>query len=230
MKGHLENSWTERNNPFKKCWTCKELKPHSEYVMPAPFYIKSYQCTPCRKSRGSFPLHSEIRKKLKSLTNYRCQICKSREAEESLCVDHCHEKVEFRGILCSQCNAAIGKMGDSPEKLQSLLAYLHRTENIDLLRKTRGRTYFSGTKLTLSVWDRELLNRLRPDYCQACGEKPESSLNIDHCHLKEIVRGFLCFNCNLALGLFYDTEEYIENAIAYLEGKPALEFDLSAPE
>ena len=35
-------------------------------------------------------------------------------------VDHCHETGIVRGLLCANCNRALGLLGDSPAKVQGL--------------------------------------------------------------------------------------------------------------
>ncbi len=39
-------------------------------------------------------------------------------------IDHCHETGRFRGLLCSSCNLALGKIGDCSETLRRLADYL----------------------------------------------------------------------------------------------------------
>ncbi len=41
-----------------------------------------------------------------------------------LVVDHCHDSRRVRGLLCSQCNSAIGLLGDSPETIRVAAAYV----------------------------------------------------------------------------------------------------------
>ncbi len=41
-------------------------------------------------------------------------------------IDHCHKTGEVRGLLCLYCNVALGKVQDSVEHLQKLIAYLSR--------------------------------------------------------------------------------------------------------
>ncbi len=40
-------------------------------------------------------------------------------------IDHCHETGKFRGMLCHNCNIALGLVKDKPSTLIRLLAYLH---------------------------------------------------------------------------------------------------------
>lgn len=44
----------------------------------------------------------------------------------SLSVDHDHETGHVRGILCNNCNRALGLFGDSAELLKSGIRYLER--------------------------------------------------------------------------------------------------------
>lgn len=52
--------------------------------------------------------------------------------------------------------------------------------------------------------------------CQLCGTYSES-LHLDHNHKDGSFRGYLCANCNQALGKFKDSIDKLKKAIAYLE-------------
>lgn len=49
-------------------------------------------------------------------------------------------------------------------------------------------------------------------------ETAKLKIVLDHCHDTGKVRGFLCHNCNRALGLLKDSVENLKSAISYLEG------------
>lgn len=61
-----------------------------------------------------------------------CGICGKIEDEQhmfklkKLCRDHCHETGRWRGLLCKNCNAGLGLLGDSEEMLQAAIQYLRR--------------------------------------------------------------------------------------------------------
>jgi Recombination endonuclease VII len=41
-------------------------------------------------------------------------------------VDHCHVRGHNRGVLCMDCNIALGKVKDSADTLSRMIAYLKR--------------------------------------------------------------------------------------------------------
>jgi len=56
-----------------------------------------------------------------------CAICGKDEEDNGrrLCVDHCHDSGVVRGILCTDCNTALGLMKDSVEVLKKMKEYLN---------------------------------------------------------------------------------------------------------
>ena len=108
-----------------------------------PAYMKAH--------REQFPLfwkESDLQRKFGiSLAEYgkmlvaqggKCAICEQEETEKrdgvlkSLAVDHDHETGAVRGLLCSPCNQAIGKLKDDPAILRRAADYIekHRATNV----------------------------------------------------------------------------------------------------
>ncbi len=57
-----------------------------------------------------------------------CALCYENPAVQ---VDHCHKTGAVRGILCLNCNAALGALGDDPEVVHRAIAYLRRKAGAD---------------------------------------------------------------------------------------------------
>jgi hypothetical protein len=57
----------------------------------------------------------------------QCAVCEV--ATPDLEVDHCHERGRHhvRGLLCHNCNSALGHAKDDVERLRALIDYLLRT-------------------------------------------------------------------------------------------------------
>ena len=55
----------------------------------------------------------------------------------------------------------------------------------------------------------------KPEVCDCCKRKADV-LCLDHNHITESFRGWLCINCNSGLGKFGDSVELLTKAIAYL--------------
>jgi hypothetical protein len=49
------------------------------------------------------------------------------------------------------------------------------------------------------------------------GEKDKQRLHVDHCHETGKVRGLLCHNCNVVLGLSKENIDIFKKMISYLE-------------
>lgn len=56
--------------------------------------------------------------------------------------------------------------------------------------------------------------------CAVCGKPLMENFYIDHNHATDDVRGILCCSCNVAIGLFKDKPELLEQAVEYLSGEP----------
>jgi len=75
-------------------------------------------------------------------------------------------------------------------------------------------------KYNLTEKEYNYLFSLQKGGCKICKKhqsKLKKKLSVDHCHKTGRIRGLLCSNCNLALGLFKDNEEVIKQAIIYLK-------------
>jgi hypothetical protein len=103
-----------------------KLAYHRAYRRASPRLEKA------RSLRASFGLSLEDYELMLAAQDGACAICKQPETHKrngkvkALAVDHDHATGKVRGLLCFDCNTAIGKMKDSPEILTSAIRYLER--------------------------------------------------------------------------------------------------------
>lgn len=57
----------------------------------------------------------------------RCPICGTGDpGAKGWCIDHCHDTDKVRGLLCNQCNTALGLMKEDPSALLAMVAYIEK--------------------------------------------------------------------------------------------------------
>lgn len=69
--------------------------------------------------------------------NHTCAICRQKETillkkekvPRRLAVDHCHKTSKVRGLLCKNCNVALGQFKDSETILLNAINYLKNANN-----------------------------------------------------------------------------------------------------
>ena len=60
------------------------------------------------------------------IQQHSCAICGEKSSPKRLAVDHCHITGIIRGLLCSNCNRAIGLLKDNPRLLRGAADYLEK--------------------------------------------------------------------------------------------------------
>jgi len=67
---------------------------------------------------------------MRKAQNNCCAICREEfkpvRLKLAIHVDHCHDSLKVRGLLCARCNVGIGLLGDSVDRLREAIAYLQR--------------------------------------------------------------------------------------------------------
>jgi protein-arginine kinase activator protein McsA len=82
-------------------------------------------------------------------------------------------------------------------------------------------------------WEIKKREHTRPEVCDCCGRPPSTSgkgtgvttLSLDHCHITEEFRGWLCQDCNVAIGKLGDNLEGLMKAVEYLKRAESNEED-----
>jgi len=69
-----------------------------------------------------------------------CAICKTPQRHANyrgLCVDHDHKTGHIRGLLCADCNHALGKLKDDPNLCEIAAKYLRADYSANLKSKAK---------------------------------------------------------------------------------------------
>lgn len=61
-----------------------------------------------------------------------CAICLTHQSDmkRRLAVDHCHTHSHIRGLLCTNCNTALGMLKDNIQALERAVDYLRRFDRV----------------------------------------------------------------------------------------------------
>lgn len=83
-------------------------------------------------------------------------------------------------------------------------------------RATRNRCKVCHRKLE------NLRNKLKrehvappPGLCPLCNQHTDKWV-LDHCHVENVFRGYICSSCNAGIGLLHDDPEVLSRAVIYL--------------
>lgn len=128
-----------------KCSMCKEYKTPDNYYNNKNTTNKlDPQCKECRKTyystekmnkyfiKSKYGMTVEEYDILSEKQGGVCAICGKPEPDQKrsrLCIDHDHETGKVRGLLCSQCNFALGNFNDDISSLLKAAEYLTNNQN-----------------------------------------------------------------------------------------------------
>lgn len=121
--------------------------------------------------------------------------------------------------VCSKCNTL--KPLNSFHKHGGCFGGVRGTckECVSFRRNTKDRNKQLKKRYGITLEEYNKLFELQKGCCAICGEHQANlkvSLAVDHCHSTKQVRGLLCYNCNMGLGRFKDSEELLLRAVKYL--------------
>ena len=125
----------------KLCKTCsrkRDVKFFSKRTYSSGTVGYQPKCKDCERSKRSqyYKPHEKIRQQLKIseqyyntlMENVNCQIC-GVEMEKK-CIDHCHETKKIRGVLCNNCNTALGLFKDNQKVMKNAIQYLEQSTQL----------------------------------------------------------------------------------------------------
>ena len=111
-KSDMYKDW-EKRNPEKR----KQIhKKH--YEKTARWHILKYK----------YGITKDEYEKMLLQQDGKCAICGTTNARHNkgnnLLVDHCHDSLKVRGLLCNRCNTTLGLINDNVSILNKMIEYL----------------------------------------------------------------------------------------------------------
>lgn len=86
--------------------------------------------SPNLKKKTTYVPNLKRRKYFEDLKLGFCEICKNKfERKKDLVIDHDHATRKIRGVLCQNCNGALGKFKDNPELMLEAIKYLENSKD-----------------------------------------------------------------------------------------------------
>ena len=129
-----------KNGMEKQCNEC--LK-----VLPASMFYKrvhrgkeglQHRCKTCQNNgrQKYYKPNEKTRRQLKISDEFYEELMKTEECDicgkelEKKCIDHCHETKKIRGVLCNNCNTALGLFKDDPVRIENAIRYLEQATQL----------------------------------------------------------------------------------------------------
>ena len=120
-----KRAWNAKNKDKVVSYWKKEIKEHPERRKETRlrFYQKNRQSILDKIRLRNYGIDGDTFREINKKQSGKCPICK-RILDKNPSVDHSHITGKIRGLICSDCNFAIGNAGDSPERLRAMADYL----------------------------------------------------------------------------------------------------------
>lgn len=131
---------------MKKCIECGKLKTTTEYRLSnnklkdgSLGKTRRNKCRDCEREasrRNTYKyirgVSVEERDAILKSQGYKCACCGTSDpgGKKGWHLDHCHTSNKIRSVLCATCNIALGMVNDSIEKLNLLIQYLFRHQDV----------------------------------------------------------------------------------------------------
>ena len=120
---------------YKECRMCGKVKPLSDFYYRKDSKTYRSECKQCANEKARLRQTGWTPEGFEHqwcMQEGKCAICGctlNSSRYTKAVGDHDHRTGRLRGILCSNCNTALGLMKDNPYRLERAVQYLERHSN-----------------------------------------------------------------------------------------------------
>jgi hypothetical protein len=109
----------------KDCKDCKNAAARKKYVEDPETTQRNLIRMRERAKERRYGITQEDFDRMLSDQNNMCKICKNEfKSTKDTHIDHCHNSSVVRGLLCNNCNMALGQFGDNTDIMNNAIKYL----------------------------------------------------------------------------------------------------------
>ena len=121
------------NDAYLSCRKCEAELTVGENITEFRFNNCDYICRTCKcKTDSDFHLEYKYgvtrdhRDQMMRERGGKCDVCgeHERNVKGVLCIEHCHETEEIRGLVCNECNTTLARLGDNLDGVMKFVNYL----------------------------------------------------------------------------------------------------------
>lgn len=126
----LKSQWRkknpEKNRDYYRAWLKKDKNKHKNREKSNAWYKENSERSREYSLKQKYDITLEQYNKMYTNQNGCCAICGEHQDSfsKALAVDHCHSTKEVRGLLCTNCNTALGSFKDNVSLLFKAVEYL----------------------------------------------------------------------------------------------------------
>lgn len=82
------------------------------------------QCARCANYVARYKTNYDEVVEMLERQDFKCAICECDVDESSIHIDHCHDELHIRGLLCRSCNWGLGHFKDDLYSIEKAFKYL----------------------------------------------------------------------------------------------------------
>lgn len=117
----IYSPWSEESRAYQQAW--RKANPDKL----AKYKSNDAKVRKGRKLKAKYGITLLEYEDMLLAQSNKCAICLGDAKTETMCVDHCHVTGRVRGLLCNNCNTALGCLKDNADACQAAANYLRLT-------------------------------------------------------------------------------------------------------
>ena len=125
----LELWMARRASGDKWCFRCRTWKKHEMFSKDGSRGgRKTSSCKACSSKASTASRYGMTVSELADFRDFHKNICAICLSDTNLVIDHDHKTGKIRGLLCQNCNSAIGKFKESPDIMLKAIEYVKNSQ------------------------------------------------------------------------------------------------------